>query len=86
MLVDGFSIAKQFRELCPAGYKFLSSMATPAHYIGDDQHHLSLDYIFKHCPVTDNLLQIRQVAYYVSMFLIFYNVYLEGNTQRCRCF
>ncbi|XP_042203537.1 trimethyllysine dioxygenase, mitochondrial-like [Homarus americanus] len=63
LLVDGFSIAKQFRDKHPKGYAFLSSEAIPSEYIEDGQHQVSLDTIFKHNPVTRNIKQFRYNIY-----------------------
>ncbi|XP_076033723.1 trimethyllysine hydroxylase [Oratosquilla oratoria] len=59
LLVDGFNVANQFQHLHPNGYKFLSSKPIPSEYIEEGRHHLSLDYILKHDPVTQELTQFR---------------------------
>lgn len=70
LLVDGFSVAKQFRDRHPEGYKFLSETAIPSEYIDKGRHHLSLDTIFKHNPATGRIKQFRFVLIFLFIFLI----------------
>ncbi|XP_037779925.1 trimethyllysine dioxygenase, mitochondrial-like [Penaeus monodon] len=63
LLVDGFSVAKQFHDRHPEGYKFLSETAIPSEYIEEGRHHLSLDTIFKHDPAKGRIKQFRYNIY-----------------------
>ena len=46
-IVDGFYVADKFRKMHPEEYKLLSTLAIPSEYIGDEQHHYTVDTIFK---------------------------------------
>ncbi|XP_050686095.1 trimethyllysine dioxygenase, mitochondrial-like isoform X2 [Eriocheir sinensis] len=63
LLVDGFSVAQQFKEKYPEGYAFLSSESFPSEYLEEGQHHSSLDTVFKHNPETGCLSQFRYNIY-----------------------
>lgn len=61
LLVDGFSVAQQFKDKYPEGYAFLSSESFPSEYLEEGQHHSSLDTVFKHNPETGCMSQFRFV-------------------------
>ncbi|CAL4068948.1 unnamed protein product [Meganyctiphanes norvegica] len=63
LLVDGFAVAEQYKAEFPNGYSYLSSTAIPSEYIGDNQHHFSLDTIFKENPATGQIQQFRYNLY-----------------------
>ena len=68
VLVDGFNIAKKFREHCPRGFEFFSRTPLCCEYIHTltvpNEHYYSTDPIFKHDPQDKNkLLQFRYNAY-----------------------
>ena len=63
-MVDGFMIARKFREQCPEGYEFLKSTPLAAEYIHKTslphQHFYNNDVVFKHDPDDDSsLMQFR---------------------------
>lgn len=63
LLVDGFSVAEQFKDKHPEGYAFLSSEAFPSEFIEKGQHHSCLDSVFRHNPETGRLQQFRYNIY-----------------------
>lgn len=71
LLVDGFSIAQQFKDKYPEGYAFLSSESFPSEYLEEGQHHTSLDTVFKHNPETGCVSQFRFVLTYHLVDVVF---------------
>ncbi|XP_068204238.1 trimethyllysine dioxygenase, mitochondrial [Palaemon carinicauda] len=63
LLVDGFNVAQQYHDRHPEGYEFLSKTSIPSEYIGDGQHMVCLDTVFKHNPASGDLEQFRYNIY-----------------------
>jgi len=63
LLVDGFNLASQFKDLSPEGYQFLSNYPLEAEYVHvssePQSHYVNKDVAFKHCPHSGHLIQIR---------------------------
>ncbi|XP_040565117.1 trimethyllysine dioxygenase, mitochondrial [Lepeophtheirus salmonis] len=68
ILVDGFEIARQFKELCAEGYSYFSyERPVESEYIHKGEkpheHSYSSDFIFKHYPNSSVLRQVRYNVY-----------------------
>ena len=54
LLLDGFALAKTFKENYPEGYDFFSKNPIESEYIHVQSepkaHYFSKDLVFKHCP------------------------------------
>ena len=55
LLLDGFALAKVFKENHPEGYDFFSKYPIESEYIHVQSepkaHYFSKDLVFKHCPI-----------------------------------
>lgn len=71
LLVDGFSVAEQFKKKYPEGYAFFSSESFPSEYLEEGQHHNSLDTVFKHNSETGCLRQFRFVFAHHMVYVKF---------------
>ena len=59
LLVDGFSIANQLKQLDPEAYSYLSDTHFPSEYIEPGQHFVGWGPCFRHHPASGELEQFR---------------------------